>query len=72
MAKLTSSKKLKTINAEMLKLSTFIELDEIPIEDFLETIRSTGKEVSEKEAREMLEILYTLTRITIKEYFSPE
>ena len=56
----------------MLKLSTFIELDEIPIEDFLETIRLTGKEVSEKEAREMLEVLYTLTRITIKEYFSPE
>ncbi|REC62219.1 hypothetical protein DRF65_10925 [Chryseobacterium pennae] len=72
MAKLTSSKKLKTINSEMLKLSTFIELDEIPIEDFLETIRLTGKEVSEKEAREMLEILYALTRITIKEYFSPE
>lgn len=72
MAKLTSSKQLKTTNAEMLKLSTFIELDEIPIEDFLETIRSTGKEVSEKEAREMLEFLYSLTRLTIKEFFSPE
>ncbi|WP_278354067.1 MULTISPECIES: hypothetical protein [Bacteroidota] len=72
MAKFTSSKQLKTTNAEMLKLSTFIELDEIPIEDFLETIRSTGKEVSEKEAREMLEFLYSLTRLTIKEFFSPE
>lgn len=72
MGKTTSSKKLKTINSEMLKLSTFIELDEIPFEGFLETIRKTGKEVSETDAREMLEILCTLTRITIKEYFSPE
>lgn len=56
----------------MLKLSTFIELDEIPIEEFLETISSTGKEVSEKEAREMLEFLYSLTRLTIKEFFSLE
>lgn len=72
MKKSRSSQQGKEFNAEMLKLSTFIELDEIPIEDFLETIRSTGKDVSEKEAREMLEFLYSLTRLTIKEFFSPE
>lgn len=72
MKKSGSSQKGKIFNAEMLKLSTFIELEEISIADFLETIRSTGKEVSEKEAREMLEFLYSLTRLTIKEFFSPE
>ncbi|AZB25192.1 hypothetical protein BAZ12_08975 [Elizabethkingia miricola] len=72
MGKFTSAKKKKSINAEMLKHSTFIELEEIPFEQFLETVRSTGRVVSEEEAKEMLEILYTLARITIKQFFSPD
>ena len=60
------------MNLEMLKHSDFIELEELPIDQFIETIRKTGREVTEEEAKEMLEILYTLTRITIRQFFAPE
>jgi len=72
MAKSVSSKNNKSINAEMLKHSCFIELEEIPFEQFMETVRKTGRDVTEQEAKEILEFLYMLTRITIKHFFSPE
>lgn len=72
MKKKASSKKVKTMNREMLKLSTFIELDETPIDDFMNTLRKSQIEASEAEAVEMLEFLELLVRITIKEFFLPQ
>lgn len=67
-----TSKKGKLFNAEMLKHSNFIELEEISFDELMEAIRKTGKEVTDQEAREMLDFLHTLIRITIKQFFSPE
>jgi len=72
MEKMNSSKKVKSTNIEMLKLATFIELEEVPVEDFRERMQKAGKDLTKAEAQEMLEFLYILTRITIKQFFSPE
>lgn len=68
----TSKKKVKTMNSEMLKISTFIELEETPIEDFMDVLRKSDIEATESEAIEMLEFLELLVRITIKEFFLPQ
>ncbi|MEE6125976.1 hypothetical protein V2E39_01105 [Chryseobacterium arthrosphaerae] len=56
----------------MLKQSAFIELEEISLDEFMEAVRKSGKKVTEEEAIEMLDFLHMLTRVTIKQYFSPE
>ncbi|MDN4011528.1 hypothetical protein QX233_03535 [Chryseobacterium gambrini] len=68
----TSNKKVKSMNSQMLKFSTFIELEETPIEDFMATLRKSGIEATESEAVEMLQFLELLVRITIKEFFLPQ
>lgn len=72
MKKYGTSKPDKKFNLEMLKQSAFIELEEISLDEFMEAVSKTGKKVTEEEAIEMLDFLHMLTRITIKQYFSPE
>jgi hypothetical protein len=49
-----------------------IPIKKIPIKDAMGLLRDAGIEVREDEAEEILGFLYTLTQITLKEFFSPD
>jgi hypothetical protein len=47
-----------------------IPVKKIPIQEAMHLLRNAGIDVREEEAEEIMEFLYTLTQITIKEFFS--
>lgn len=44
----------------------------MPIEEAKEMLRKAGIDVPEEEVEEIMEFLYMLTQITVKEFFSPD
>jgi len=67
-----TKKKKARHNYQMLTNSCFIEIEGVDTEDIMEIVKKRGSHVSEQEAEKMLEFLKLLTRMTIKEFFSPE
>lgn len=47
-------------------------IKKMPIEEAMEMLRKAGIDVQKEEAEEIMEFLYMLTQITIKEFFSPD
>ncbi|WP_034728341.1 hypothetical protein [Chryseobacterium sp. JM1] len=47
-------------------------IKKMPIEEAMEMLHKAGIDVSEEEAEEIMEFLYMLTQITLKEFFSPD
>ncbi|SHM59350.1 hypothetical protein [Chryseobacterium polytrichastri] len=47
-----------------------VPIKKIPVKEAVEMLRSAGIDVQEEEAEEIMEFLYILTQITIKEFFS--
>ncbi|MDH6254220.1 hypothetical protein M2347_003947 [Chryseobacterium sp. H1D6B] len=47
-------------------------IKKMPIEEAMEMLRKAGIDVQEEEAEKIMEFLYMLTQITIKEFFSPD
>ena len=48
------------------------EIDKIPIEEAMELLRENGVDVGQEEAELIMEFLYNLTMIVIREYFDFE
>ncbi|UKB78552.1 hypothetical protein [Chryseobacterium sp. MEBOG07] len=48
-----------------------ITIKEIPLEKAMELLHNAGIEVEMDEAEEIMAFLYLLTKITLKEFFSP-
>lgn len=49
-----------------------IPLKKIPAKEAAALLRSAGIEVKGEEAEEIMEFLYIITQITLKEFFSPD
>jgi len=47
-------------------------IKKMPIEEAKEMLRKAGIDVPEEEVEEIMEFLYMLTQITVKEFFSPD
>ena len=48
------------------------EIDRIPLEEAMELLRQSGIDVGEEKAELIMEFLYNLTMIVIREYFDTE
>ena len=48
------------------------EIDRIPLEEAMELLRQGGIDVGEEKAELIMEFLYNLTMIVIREYFDTE
>lgn len=63
----TSSSKKPSKNDEY---GQFIIIKKIASEKAMEMLRNAGMDVQGDEAEEIMEFLYTLTKITLKDFFS--
>jgi hypothetical protein len=71
MKKEKSSVKRRKVSAEQNTYGyRLIPIKKMPIKDAMELLRTAGIDVQEEEAEEIMEFLYTLTQITIKEFRS--
>ncbi|WP_426477547.1 hypothetical protein ACP3T3_20355 [Chryseobacterium sp. CBSDS_008] len=59
-------------NFKDLGLEHLMKLDEFPIEESILMLKEAGIDVDEGEAIKIMEFLYLLAGITIKEIFSPD
>ncbi len=48
-----------------------VSIKNIPDQEALELLRKKGFDINEDEAREIMQFLYTVTQVTLKEFFSP-
>jgi hypothetical protein len=53
-------------------LGHLITIKEIPLEKAMDLLHNAGIEVEKDEAEEIMAFLYLLTKITLKEFFSPK
>ncbi|WP_454045116.1 hypothetical protein [Chryseobacterium sp. Marseille-Q8038] len=68
---MTKKRKVRE-NYQMLTNSCFIEIEGVDLEDIKKIMEKEGTPVSDEQAEEIGEFLKLLTRITIKEVFSPK
>lgn len=74
-----ATKKRKNLNSNVgtgssmdIGLEQLMKLDEFPIEESMTMLKEAGIDVDEEEAIKIMEFLYLLAKITIKEIFSPD
>lgn len=70
MKKKTNSKSDK-VSVTPKDYGPYITIKKIPLDKAMVLLNEAGINVTEAEAEEIMEFLYTLTKITLKEFFSP-
>lgn len=65
----------KEQNIQKVKIDTYIptiQLKKIPPEKALQLLNKAGYEINRDEAEEIMEFLYTIVKLTLKEFFTSE
>lgn len=61
--------------AQKIKIDTYIptiQLKKIPSEKALQLLNKAGYKINEEESEEVMEFLYTIVKLTLKEFFASD
>jgi hypothetical protein len=57
---------------EVKKYVPSIDLKKIPPDKALATLRKSGYDISEEQSEEIMEVLYIIIKLTLKEFFTSD
>ncbi|MDR4951202.1 hypothetical protein REB14_03260 [Chryseobacterium sp. ES2] len=62
----------KVLYSESKKYITSIELKKIPPEKALHLLRKAGYDINEEQSEEIMEFIYIIVKLTLKEFFTSD